>query len=126
MNLKTEAVREERLEHQLHCLRRCFRGRLGGNFESVRVEPAWPALHLHGVNAIGEADQIHHTGGAHIEPAPAKDPTSHVWIRDVRAHVNVGQIKGRRRIGGLAENRCGNKDDDTSSYQSSQHYSTSC
>jgi len=59
---------QQRLEHGRIDSGVASFGAFGNHVEPVRIQPAWAAADLFGIDSPGGADQIHHRGPAHFVP----------------------------------------------------------
>jgi hypothetical protein len=123
MDGELEAVRQQGLEHQPHRFRRCGGRSRGDHIESVRLQPVRAPEHPVRVEVVGARNEVQHRGLAQLIPAPAQDAATYERIRAFGADVDVRDVKGGRGLGGLAECRAGQKDDEADTGKCSHHRS---
>jgi hypothetical protein len=108
---EVEALGEEGLQHEVDVVGRGAAGGVGGDVETVGVEPGGAGEDVVRVDAIGEGDHVDHGGVVQDVAVAAEGASGEVGSEGVSADVDVGEIEGGGGLrgggrGGLGERGC--------------------
>src|ERR1019366_10066543 len=106
LDLKLEAVLNQRLKHRPQCFGAGSGLGLGDNSETVVVQPTRPSIDFVGIDVVRGPDQVEHGGSPQFVPVAAEESALQrvrwgLHPIATRAHMDVGDVKSGLLRAGL-------------------------